>query len=513
MIKAKEVERHCLAALMRHPNMMSEIAFLMKEDDFGVKSSAHKTIYSAILDASKKGEDISSFTIATKLGNSGIDLPDLDVPVKDYLDNIKLVPISEKGGMQAFAELKKISVRREFYAVGKELCRAQEGNANDTVDEIISKAEQLFAARLSLFEKSGQAMFEDVFGDMEATIEERGNNPIEYFGLKGPFQRINEIYGSLLRRGNINLIAARQNQGKTQFGQYYMMHAAQNYNIPILHLDMGEMSKFELQVRALTLLTEGQISPDMLEKGSWRKSAEATAIVRAKWPLVKELEGRYKYKDVSEMTPEQIMSVIKRFYWAHVKHRKQVLEDGLEFIIFYDYLKAFENNDAGQSKYQQEYQMMGHFMQKVKRLIQNDVPAALWTSLQTNRTGITGNKSIGNIDDTENVFGLSDRIVQQATHAALLRRMTVEEHEQEPDCGNYKLIFSKARHLGEDRDAHIMPVRMHDGSLRQNFIYLEGKNFCWREVGDLKTVKDKIYDPPAPDGDSSEDGEANVDLE
>ena len=374
-----------------------------------------------------------------------------------------------------------------------------------TLDEILEQSEQIFGSKLATFETQSSQMFEDVFGDIETTIEERGNNPIEYFGIKGPFPRINDIYGSLLRRGNISLIAARQNQGKTQFGQFYMMHAAQNYNLPILHLDMGEMSKFELQIRAMALLTSGQVPPDMLETGAWRKNPETEALVRSTWPKVNGLMQRYFYKDVSELTPDQILSVIKRFYWTVVKQRRSPLDDGLEFVIFYDYLKAFENNTKGESKYMQEYQLMGYFMQKIKRLIQNVVPASLWTSLQVNRLGITGNKSSDDIDDTENVFGLSDRIIQQATHAALLRRQTTDELAQEPNCGNYKLIFTKARHLGKDRDAHVMPVRMHDGNYKKNFIYLEGKNFCWREIGDLGTMKDQIAAPlPAEAKDNEE---------
>lgn len=507
----KEVERHCLASLMKFPDLLAEVSHFIKDDDFGEigRASGSRTIYSAICDASKKGEEITPFTIHIKLNNSGITIPDLDVPVKDYLEDIKLTPISEKGGMQAFAMLKKISVRTELFKAGKAICEAQSHNGEMSLDEILEQSEQIFGSKLATFETQTSQMFEDVFGDMESIIEERGNNPIEYFGIKGPFPRINDIYGSLLRRGNISLIAARQNQGKTQFGQFYMMHAAQNYKLPILHLDMGEMSKFELQIRAMALLTSGQVPPDMLETGEWRKNPETTALVRSTWPKVKDLMERYYYKDVSELTPDQIISVIKRFHWTVVKPRKIALEDGLEFVMFYDYLKAFENNASGQSKYMQEYQLMGYFMQKIKRLIQNVVPAALWTSLQVNRLGITGNKGADDIDDTENVFGLSDRIIQQATHGALLRRMTTDELAQEPGCGNYKLIFQKARHLGKDRDSHVMPVKMSDGGYRKNFIYLEGKNFCWKEVGDLGTVKDKIYAPP--DGGEHAD-ENNVEL-
>lgn len=506
MIYSHETERQCLAGALRHPEILSEVAFFVKEEDFS--PGANKTIYSAILDALKKEEKISSFTVAEKLNNAGIVLSDLDIKPQDYLDDIRLIPINEAGTLGAFKDLKRVSVRNELFCLGESLKGAMLKNGNSSIDEIIDQADRLYSDKLSVFESATGEVFEDIFENLQDTVEERGNNPIQDFGIKGPFSRVNEIYGSLLRRGNINVVAARQGQGKTQLGQYYMMHVLWKYNVPVLHLDMGEMSKFELQMRATSLLTGGKVSPDMLETGNWRKNPETEQLVRAAWPTVKKLVDKYFYKDVSELTPDQIISALKRFYLSKVKHRKCAVEDGTEFVAFYDYLKAFENNNSGQSKFLQEYQLMGYFMQKVKRALQKNVPGALWTSLQVNRIGITGNKPSDAIDDTENVFGLSDRIIQQATHAWLLRRMTTDELALEPNMGNYKFINRKARHLGNDRDAHLLPVRMPDGSYKDNYVYLEGRNFVWKEIGDLATLKDKIAVAPLDDEGKKE----NVDL-
>ena len=105
---------------------------------------------------------------------------------------------------------------------------------------------------------------------------------------------------------------------------------------------------------------------------------------------------------------------------------------------------------------------------------------------------------------------MSDRIIQQATHGWLLRRMTTEELVLEAGMGNYKLIPRKARHLGKERDAHLIPIRMPDGTLRDNYIYLEGKNFTWREVGDLHTLKDKFGNIEVPK--EEDDNEPNSHL-
>ena len=503
-IPSQEIERHCIAGALRHPSVVAEIGQNVKEDDFG--TPCHRVIYATIVDALKKDEDVSSFRVAEKINNAGITLPQIDVSALEYLNDVKLIPITESATLQAFKDLRKISMRRVLYRVGQSIQQAMKTNGNSSADEIIREFDALCATTSAVFESAGDKFFEDIFEDMEPVIEQRGNNPVDEYGIMGPFPRINEIYGSLLRRGNINLVAARQNQGKTQLGQYYMMHAASTYGVPILHLDMGEMSKFELQVRAMSLLTAGRITPDMLETGSWRKNADTEAIVRGMWPKVGELIKSYYYQDVSDMTPDQIIALCRRFYLSKVKSRKKSLPDGLEFVIFYDYLKAFEKNSSGNSRYTQEYQAMGYFVQAIKSAIQKNLPTALWTSLQVNRVGISGNKKRDDIDDTENVFGLSDRIIQQATHAWLLRRMTVEELAMEPNMGNYKLIPRKARHLGKDRDAHNRAVRMPDGTYKDNYIYLQGDNFCWREIGDLGTLKDQIGVIMPDDGEDGEDG-------
>lgn len=504
-VKSLEAERHCLAGVLRHPEIVGDVSLFVKEEDFTFP--AHKIIYSTVLDAHQKEEPISTFKVAQKIYNAGITLNDISSSTEDYLEHLNSIQINFKGAEDAFKELKKTSVRRDLYRMAANLQKEMMSNGNSTIDEIIQRADAIYASKLDMFEVAEGQVFEDVFEDMEGYFEERGNNPSRDFGIKGPFTRVNEIYGSLLKKGNINLVAARTGIGKTQLGQYCMMDAVSKYKIPVIHLDMGEMSKPELQGRMLSMMTGGQVSPDMLEDGSWRQNKETTELVRGLWPKVKEFTSYYHFKDVSEMTPDQIVSICKRYYWSKVKHRGFKLDDGLEFIIFYDYLKAFENTD----KMNQEHAVLGHFMQKMKRLVKKQIPASMWTSLQVNRAGIIGNKQAGQIDDTENVFGLSDRLVQQATHAALLRKMSNDELANEPYGANCKLIFRKARFLGVDRDAHTNPVKMPDGSLRDNIIYLKNKNFVWEEVGDLATLKDKVA--PHHHAVKQEDGVDETDLD
>jgi hypothetical protein len=46
---------------------------------------------------------------------------------------------------------------------------------------------------------------------------------------------------------------------------------------------------------------------------------------------------------------------------------------------------------------------------------------------------------------------------------------------------------------------------MPDGSFRKNCIFLEGKNFLWKEMGDLVTLKDKMGVASLEEAESEDD--------
>ncbi len=70
---------------------------------------------------------------------------------------------------------------------------------------------------------------------------------------------------------------------------------------------------------------------------------------------------------------------------------------------------------------------MGDFTQQLKNLITQEVPLPFWTSLQLNRLGITNNKKGSQVDDSENAFGISDRIFQQISHGFIMRQKVMDE--------------------------------------------------------------------------------------
>ncbi len=464
-----QYEKIVLSGALQYPDMYPDIASILNAKDF---SSKHKIIYEIIERLSLDKEVINKTIVAGRIAALGISFDTLDA--QSYISALGMINVDKNCIKDIAKELKKYSVCRELERKSESLKKLAKDGLSKSYADIITEADKIYSEQTVKIGNSNGP--QSVYEGLPEMIEERGNNPTDDFGLMGPFDTVNNMYGSLLRKGSITLIGARTGIGKTSFGFYYLTSVAERYNLPILHLDFGEMTLEELRFRAACMLARGRIPLYYLETGYWRQNPEWVNIIRNEvWPRVKKL--KMYYQNIGNMTPAEIISVIRRFYYNTVGR-------GNDFLTHYDYMKPFENN-----KNAQEWQIMGHFTQDIKTFITDEIPMSFWTSLQLNRTGITGNKSSGELDDTENSFGVSDRIVQQISHGFLLRFKTDWELDEEGmDFGKLKLINVKARHLGKGYQDHLMPVKLPTGKLAKNFVNLKVNNFVYEDMGDLRKM-------------------------
>lgn len=478
-IKNLDIERHCLSAVLRYPKIIADVMPFIREEDFSNK--VHRTVFGVMLFSAQKQEEISPLMIAERIKNAGAGFTkELEGGgLLDYLQELSLTQVTEVGGVDFFKELKTLAIRREIIAAAQDLINEIEKADSLSAEDVIQLAEEAMATKVSSFSNVVGQDFSNIYESLEEIMEEIGNNPRTEFGMMGPFKRVNEIYGSLLRPGNICLIGARQNVGKTSLGHFYLTKVADKYEVPLLHLDAGEMTEFELQLRTVTMLTDGKVPMFCIERGTWRQNEIFVKLVRDAWAKIRTGKSRCYYKGIGGLSPKEIVSVIRRFYVS-------VVGSGNQFVTHYDYLKSFESFGVNSP----EWQQMGYFVQMLKTLItsKSGVPTSIWTSLQLNKGGIIGNKTSATLDDTENTFSVSDRIIQQVSHAFLFRNKTMEELADYPKHGECNLINVKKRHLGEDYESALTPVRMPDGSLRPNYIHIKSRGFCFDEMGDLASA-------------------------
>ena len=481
MIYSLEVEKQVLAAFIQKPKVLVNFMHLIGESDFYDGSLLHRTLFAVLKKACQQDESIDEIVLVQRILDLGIKFEE-DITLIDYVRSLSMRKInSEEKIESSIKELKKYSVRREINKTAKKIADSMKSISPETSYlKIIESADQIYNEKINMFEV-GSDVPENIYEQMEDFIEDRGNNPVDEFGMMGPHEKINDIYGSLLRPGNITVIVARSGVGKTQFCMDYATKVSAQYDVPVLHFDNGEMSKEELIVRQCAALSG--VPAYLLESGKWRQAGEDTvAKVRSVWSKVKKL--KFYYYNVGGMDVDSMINTLKRFYYSKVGR-------GNAMVFSFDYIKTSSDGMSGNKN---EWQLVGEMVDKFKKCIQKEIledggpVIPMITSVQSNRSGITTNRQSANIIDDESIVSLSDRITQFCSHMFILRQKTHDEIAEEgSQFGTHKLVNVKSRHLGKDIAGAVEPVQV-DDNLRKNFINLAFKNFNITEYGDLRDI-------------------------
>ena len=480
MIYSYELEKQLLAGLLKDPEILTEISnFISTSDFYSEQTSLNSTIFRIIHQAITANDEIDEIIVAQRVNEIGLSFED-NVNPSDYIKSLALRKVPEGNFLKTAKELKKYSIRREILQSSQAIAKKMKAiSAESSYCDIIEAADSIYNSRINLYEM-GNDVPSNIYDEMESLVEGRGDNPLTESGLMGPHPKVNEIYGSLLRPGNITVIVARSGVGKTQFCMDYSTKVSAEHDVPVLHFDNGEMSKEELIMRQCAALSG--VSMHLLESGKWRRSGNnIVEKVRAVWPKIKDL--KFYYYNVGGMDVDAMVSSLKRFYYSKVGR-------GNKMVFSFDYIKTTSERMNNKS----EWQVVGEMVDKFKKCVQKEI---LWegepiismiTSVQSNRYGITNNRTAQNIVDDESIVSLSDRITQFCSHMFILRNKTADEMESEGRrFGTHKLINVKARHLGSDIAGAIEPVSVGD-MLRKNSINLDFNNFNITECGDLRDI-------------------------
>ena len=468
-----QLERQVLASLLAHPDAYYEIEHFLSEKDF--VNSFHGACYSLIKSALDKKEKIDNVILSQRLINIGLTkFEELDT--FSYIESLTYTKVvSKEITIEYCTELHKLNKLRQLYEQSVNTQKFILENRDKKLDEIFSHVDRINNSMIS--QHQSQSKLVNIFDNIRDFVEARADNPLQNF-LMGPFPTINKIYGTLLPPACINLIGARSGVSKTALSMFYLLHLAEKYDLPILHLDFSEMTLEQLRFRAVSSFTRGVVPYHALVRGIWRDNPKWAALVNSVWNKTKKLK-MYHY-DIGSMHQKEIISLIRRVYYRDIGR-------GNTLLLNYDYLKPFDSDNH----HTPEWKLMGHFIQEYKSLVNNEIPEIRgWFSLQVNRTGITNNKSANQVDDSENSFSISDRVIQQATSAFLIRRKTYDEISDEGNLfGNLKAIPLKFREiLGDEWKRHFNKVQMPDGRFRDNYINLDMNSFYFEDKGDLNDM-------------------------
>ena len=503
MIYSHEIEQHFLAGLLQHPASYFQISNLIDEKDFRAGGGeVNRTIFKIIKQCIEASESVDDILVSQRVKELNISFSE-NVNITDYIKSLSMRKIAESSMMDVAKDLKKFTIRNNIHDSALNVAsKMKKIKSSSTFDEIVDSADSDFNQNMDIFFRKKHSP-ENIFDEMEDMIEDRGNNPQEEFGLMGPHQSINNLYGSLLRPGNISVIVSRSGVGKTTFCLDYCTKVSLKYdNVPVLHFDNGEMSKEEIMIRQCAALSE--VPMHYLETGNWRRNEDFVKKVRAVWPQIKNM--KLYYYNVAGQTVDQMISIMRRFYFSKVGR-------GNKMIFSFDYIKTTSEQSSGNLSH---WQLVGDMVTKFKNFIADEIVfedgpvIGMLTSVQSNRLGITNNRNSDAIVDDESIVSLSDQITQFSSHLFSLRKKTLDELADEPEqFGTHKLICFKHRHLGKDALRALNEVELPDGTKRKNYVNLDIKNFNIQDVGDLQDMVDYQQ---ADDMRPLEDGELSLDL-
>jgi len=384
---------------------------------------------------SQESIDIASiYSVAEDLGLSNILSKKEEA---QHLRAIKDFPVNIENIRKFAAKIKKLEIAR---ALHKELENTQDRlldvNGSETIASILGIAEDSifnFVSSLSKDDNSPECISDGI----DEYVEFLKTNPIDQVGISTGFPVYDQSIGGGLRKGTVNVIAARPKTGKTLLADNMGLHIANKLKIPVLNMDT-EMSKNDHIHRLIAMSTEIEINK--IETGKFAESPVNSAKINQ---FVKELKDTPLYYKVIAGKPfDEQLAIMRRWIVKEVG----LNEDGTakDCVIFYDYLKLMDS--AGLSQDMKEYQVLGFMMTALHNFaVKYKVPIVAF--IQLNRDGITK-------ESTDTASG-SDRIIWLCSNFTIFKRKSDEEiAEDGGSSGNRKLIPIISRHGGglDDND-------------------------------------------------------------
>lgn len=431
-------ERAVLAGICRYgEDAYLDVADIIQESSFTIDSNSiiYKCLKYLCENTQKPSIDVASiYSAAQDVGVSNV------FSKKEEVQHLKAIidfPVSLENVRKFAAKIRKLEIarllRKQLEQAGDKLL---EINGNEPIASILGVAEDAvfnFSSLLNDTDNNPVSIGKDI-DDYIKSLEE---NKVDQIGIPTGFPIYDQAIGGGLRKGTVNVIAARPKTGKTLLSDNIGFHIAHKHNIPVLNMDT-EMNTVDHINRVLGMMTEVEINA--IETGKFAESADKKKkILDAAQELKK---TRLFYKSIAGKPFEEQLSIMRRWILKEVG----LNEDGTakQCVIFYDYLKLMDSQ--GMSQDLKEYQVLGFMMTSLHNFaVRYQVPIVAF--IQLNRDGITK-------ESTDTASG-SDRIIWLCSNFTIFKRKSDEEiAEDGPTNGNRKLLPLVSRHGGglDDND-------------------------------------------------------------
>jgi replicative DNA helicase len=413
-----------------------DVSDLIKETSFTVDSNT--ILYKCIKHIYEKNQNLSIdiatiYSAASELGLSE------NLSSKEEAQHLKAIldfPVSQQNIRKFAVKIKKLEIAR---ALHKELQitqqKIEEINGSESIGSIIGIAEEsVLNFTNTLIDTDNNPVL--LSNNIDDYINNLIENPIDQVGIPTGFPIYDQSIGGGLRRGTVNVIAARPKTGKTLLVDNMGYYIAQQ-GIPVLNMDT-EMSQEDHVNRIIAMSTEVDIKD--IETGKFVLSENKKHKITESVKNIK--KSPIFYKSIAGKPFDEQLSIMRRWLIKHVG----LNDDGTakNCVVFYDYLKLMDTQ--GMSQDLKEYQLLGFMMTQLHNFaVKFQIPIVAF--VQLNRDGITK-------ESTDTASG-SDRIIWLCSNFTIFKRKSDEEiAEDGPASGNRKLVPIISRHGGglDDND-------------------------------------------------------------
>ena len=414
-----------------------DIADIVQETSFTIDSNS--TIFKCLKEICEKQHhasiDIASiYSVAQELGLSDL-LSDKDEV--QHLRSILDFPVNKDNIRKFAAKIRKLQIARLLYTQLEEAKnKLSEVTGSESVSSIIGIAEDAVFDFTSLVNDNDNAPL-CIGNDIDEYIKNLSLNQVDQVGIPTGFPVYDQSIVGGLRRGTVNIIAARPKTGKTLLADNMGVYIASNLQVPVLNMDT-EMNKEDHINRILAMMTETEIN--QIETGKFSNSQDKKNKIQKAAEKLK--NTRLYYKSIAGRPFEEQLSIMRRWIVKDVG----LNDDGSAkpCVIFYDYLKLMDSQ--GMSQDMKEYQVLG-FMMTALHNFATKYKVPIVAFIQLNRDGISK-------ESTDTASG-SDRIIWLCSNFTIFKRKSDEEiAEDGPTEGNRKLVPLISRHGGglDDND-------------------------------------------------------------
>jgi replicative DNA helicase len=367
----------------------------------------HKCFEYLLKDTSRAEMDLASIdAAATALGYYDIITKPKE---KGFLRGIINFPINLSNLRGMAGRVKKLEISR---CLVRELDIAKNTikttvTGDEPIDHIMGLAENpIFdlTTKLSGNASSGPKLIGEGIGDY---IDYLIANPVTMVGISTGYPLYDKAIGGGLRRGTVNLVAARPKIGKTSHADNCAVHIAGRSKIPVLNVDT-ELTKNKHLPRLLANLSG--VDKEEIETGQFRESFLKIEKVKKAGEYLRNIP--YHYESVVGMEFEDILGMMRRWIRRAVGQDKNGNTNPC--VIIFDYFQLLSGEGLS-ARNVQEYQLLGFQIKALHNfMVRYDVPCLGY--LQLNRDGITR-------EETDVVSG-SDRQVWTCSSLALFKKKT-----------------------------------------------------------------------------------------